>query len=597
MPMKSASGGELEAQLLAAVSADELWRQTESIARWQRHSGTREEREAFDYIAGVMRDLGLDVKRYDADALIGLPGKSSLEVVAPESLELECITHSYAAATGPDGRSGELVFLGGGRAEDYVSNDVRGKIAVLDGLAMPDRVWKAEQAGAIAQIYISDEHLHEMCISTIWGVPTPETSWRLPRNAMVSVRAASGNRLRELAQTGPVRVRIRTSGTLEWTTIPVLTADLVAPRDPEHFVLFSGHVDSWYYGAMDNGSANATMIEVARLLSSHRGELRRGIRFGFWSGHSHGRYAGSAWYADNHWRELRRRCVAHVNVDSTGGKGATLLSDTITMAESYDFAAEIIKELSGQELGYKRANRSGDQSFWGVGVPSLFMSLSHQPASDSATSAAFASLTGPNPSTGGSGGLGWWWHTPDDTLDKLDRDNMVRDAKIYVATLTRLCTAQVLPFDYSAAAQEIADHLTRLQSAAGDRLDLSEPIGLARELETDLSAFRSDVERRLAGNQVDEAELATLNESLVRLGNALIPLNYSKVGPFDHDLAVSISPVPTLAPAAELATLDPASREYRFLKTRLVRERNKMSAGLDEARAIVRAASRRPALA
>ena len=83
--------------------------------------------------------------------------------------------------------------------------------------------------------------------------------------------------------------------------------------------MFSGHHDTWDYGVMDNGGANATMLEVARLFAPERADWRRGLRLCFWSGHSHGRYSGSAWYADTHWDELVRRCVAHVNVDSTGG--------------------------------------------------------------------------------------------------------------------------------------------------------------------------------------------------------------------------------------------------------------------------------------
>jgi Zn-dependent M28 family amino/carboxypeptidase len=111
--------------------------------------------------------------------------------------------------------------------------------------------------------------------------------------------------------------RVRTG----WMPIPHLVGEL-AGRHEDRFVLFSGHVDSWHYGAMDNGTANATMLEVARLLAGRRSALRRGIRFAFWSGHSHGRYAGSAWYADHAWRELHQRCVVHLNIDSTGARGA-----------------------------------------------------------------------------------------------------------------------------------------------------------------------------------------------------------------------------------------------------------------------------------
>src|SRR5207249_1837495 len=84
-------------------------------------------------------------------------------------------------------------------------------------------------------------------------------------------------------------------------------------------------------------------------------------------------------------------------------------------------------------------------SLVGVGVPSLLMTVSEQPAVDGATGAA--AVIG-----GRSGGLGWWWHTPDDTLDKLDPALLARDARLYAATLFRLCAEPILPFNYAAAA-------------------------------------------------------------------------------------------------------------------------------------------------
>jgi len=143
--------------------------------------------------------------------------------------------------------------------------------------------------------------------------------------------------------------------------------------------MLSGHVDSWYYGAMDNGSANATMLEVVRLLARRRSALRRGLRVAFWSGHSHGRYAGSARYADHAWQDLHDHCVAHVNVDSTGGKGATVLTEGNSMAEMRSFASDVIEAVAGQRLSPRRFGRSGDQSFWGHGIPALLMTLSEQP--------------------------------------------------------------------------------------------------------------------------------------------------------------------------------------------------------------------------
>src|SRR5690606_37677880 len=114
------------------------------------------------------------------------------------------------------------------------------------------------------------------------------------------------------------------------------------------FVLISGHHDTWYYGVMDNGSANAGMLEVARLCAERRGQWKRGLRICFWSGHSHGRYSGSTWYADTNWDDLERRCVAHVNVDSLGGVGATELTKAAAMTELRHIAAEAVERISGQ---------------------------------------------------------------------------------------------------------------------------------------------------------------------------------------------------------------------------------------------------------
>ena len=74
------------------------------------------------------------------------------------------------------------------------------------------------------------------------------------------------------------------------------------------FVLVSGHYDSWYEGVTDNGVANAAMMEMARVFKEHQSELDRSVVFAWWSGHSDGRYSGSAWYYDHHWQELQEDC-------------------------------------------------------------------------------------------------------------------------------------------------------------------------------------------------------------------------------------------------------------------------------------------------
>jgi hypothetical protein len=389
----------------------------------------------------------------------------------------------------------------------------------------------------------------------------------------VGVTREDGDRLKTSAASGAVSIQLVTEPYLAWTAIPTLTADLPGSEE-DRFVLFSGHVDSWHLGVMDNGTANATQLEVARLLATHKDELRRGVRLAFWSGHSHGRYASSAWYADSHWHELHEQCVCHVNIDSVGAMGASVLEEAPTMAETYGFGRQVMKEVTGTELDYRRISRSSDQSFWGHGIPTLFATLSEQPRDTSATGAAMAQLLGAGAK---GGGLGWWWHTTEDTRDKIDADNLVRDARVYAETLWRLCTVARLPFDYAATADELAQTLERYHVAANGQIDLERTRALAVELGRELRAGaleRSDADRA--------------NDVLLALARHLIPVNYTRSGPFEHDLALGTSPLPGLADAVTLGQLDPDGDDFRFLRTRLERERNRVEHALRSAIRLVR---------
>jgi hypothetical protein len=547
-----------EQGLRDAVSLDNLTRHNAEIAKGVRLSGSADEAEAFAYIAAQCRSYGMAVEQYAIDAYVSLPGAAALTVTSPEERALACITHSFSLATGPAGLTAPLVAVGKGTGPaDYAGKEVRGAIVLTDGLAMPAVAHAAYQAGAAGMICVNPAGLHEMIISPVWGTPTPETAPYLPHLVAVSVRKEDGEALKAMMARGPVTVRLQTEVETAWRPIPTLTAEIPGNAE-DRYVLLSGHVDSWHYGAMDNASANATMLEVGRILSEHRGEMRRGLRLAFWSGHSHARYGASAWYADNFWADLHDHCVCHVNAESTGGIGADNLADAGCMAETWRFAAGPVREVAGQELRYRRLARNGDQSFEGVGIPSALAGLSSQP----------------------DGGLGWWWHTPDDTLDKIDGPNFVRDTQVYLLTCWRLCTLPVLPFDYTETANELRERLHELQESADGRFDLTPLLAEADALHAD--AERLNATAANTGNDAARAE--RINAALMAAAHALIPVNYTLAGPYGVDLALENPILPGLAPVATLAELDPASNDAGFLRTRLVRERNRALHALTTAR-------------
>src|SRR6185312_7314015 len=96
-------------------------------------------------------------------------------------------------------------------------------------------------------------------------------------------------------------------------------------------------------------------------------------------------------------------------------------------------------------------------------------------------------------------------------------------------------------------------------------------------------AIASQETRRTADARRD----GVINRGLQRIGHALIPIDYTASGQFDHDGAVPTRPLPSLQAATALHAMDPESDAYHFLQTRLVRERNRVVLGLRDATAVI----------
>jgi len=558
---------EREQQVVAEVSADELMKHTATIAAEERLSGNEAEAKAVGYFKQLMEDWGYDTKIQWIENYISLPIKGALTVLSPESRDVSCITHSFSVTTPPGGLEAELVYLPEG------SNlDVRGRIVVQDGLALPATVYGTEQRGAAGQLFVNASDLpRNMIVSTIWGQPVPESAGRIPKTPVVSMNQENGEYLKALCAKGPVKVRLETETWTGFKKVPLAIADVKGKVEPDKFVMFNGHLDSWHEGASDNATANACMLETARVLAKHRDELKRGVRFIWWSGHSHGRYSGSNWYADYNWEDLDRNAVVNLNVDSLGCVGATDYSEVECSAELYDLGREVIEKYTGQRPNYQRIGRSGDQSFWGIGLPALYQLLSRAPKGEGA--GVFIS------------GLSWFWHTAADTMDKIDRDILLKDTQIYMATLWRLCTAPVLPMSYVPVAEEFARLLSGLQEKAGDAFDLMPAIESAELLKSRAAELRRAAEQASAGPGSDRA--MALNECIVKLGRILMPAGYSAVDRFETDLAIPIPPLPRLQPVAQMAGMDRESNEYRFLERKMVRERTRVLHALNEATELI----------
>jgi len=538
------------------VSGAALMAHCATFAERVKLSGTPDELASMRTIQAKLDGFGYRTALLSHDAYISLPGPARVEV---DGRAVQAITHSFSIpspSVPSPGLTAPLAYVGDGGAADFAGRDLRGCLVLAEGIASPAVAARAAHAGAAGQLHISPhEHLHEMCISPVWGNPGLSTLAGLPATVACTVSNADGSALRERILQGEApTVTLHAQVDTGWRPTPLLVADLDGPEPGGPFVLFSGHHDTWYFGVMDNGSANATMIECARVLAEHNTAWRRGLRLCFWSGHSHGRYSGSAWYVDNHWDELERQCAVHVNVDSTGGVGATVLTEAAAASELAALAAGAIRQETNAVHEGRRNARNSDMSFWGVGIPSMFGSLSHQPPAPVAMRNA----------------LGWWWHTPHDLLDKIDEANLVRDTRVFVRTLWRLLTEPVLPLDYAAHASALLRELAGIEASLDGALSL-EP------LLVEATALRD----RAAALVEPGRDPVRVNRALMQLSRALVPPDYTAGDRFSHDPALPQAPWPVLDPIRALAGAGPD--QARFAAVDATRARNRMLHALRQA--------------
>jgi Peptidase family M28 len=532
--------------LVAGLSASRMIEDVRQIASEIRLSGTAEEARSFDYIEGELKNLGLEVQRLACDVYISLPGPASLAVLEPSAASIECITHSMSVSTPPGGLTAALRILGRGSAADFAAADARGCVALVDGLVNPGVINRAGQHGCAAVVFVGDDQLHQGIVSSLYGSPTTKTIGSLPKTPCVSVVAKDGQRLKDLAASGEVQVRVTTEVDTGWRNVPLVTADVRSPSGDETFAFFGSHVDSWDYGATDNAAGNAITLELARLASANLDRLRRGVRFLFWSGHSHGRYAGSCWYVDNFWQDLYEHAVVGMSIDSPGTKGANDLGGAKVMDEASAVATAASELIVGHAVPPATRPTGGEQPLWRVGITSMNpVRLRHN--KDSGYSLSFS------PSSP------WWHHTTGDTIDKVDPDNLLTDAQIYAAAMWQFVAGEVLPLDYTATARAVAAHVATLDALPQQAV---------------LAAAAAEFEG--AAGAIGSLPSAELNKRLRLIGRALIPALYTTGDLFEPDPTSSVKFIPGLQRAGELAAMDPAASEAHALATELTRESNRL---------------------
>jgi N-acetylated-alpha-linked acidic dipeptidase len=563
--------------LLNEVSLETPWELVELFAKTPRWKPADVNKSA-DMIVERLKALGVPITVHEPDIYLSIPFDASVTVGGKTmrakppaySVPTTGVTAEVAYVPAAYSKSIGKLFHRNQTVTDMAA--LKGKIAISEGFAFPQKIREFELAGAVGVIAVNPGiDIHWGICTSIWGTPDLDDLPRKPGIPVVAVNNPDGNELIKLAGTGQT---ITIAAHLEegWFKQKVPVVEIRGSVEPDKFVLLHGHYDSWDMGVGDNATGDATMLEIARVLSAHAGELKRSVRIAWWPGHSTGRYAGSTWFADHFALDLDANCVAQVNCDSPGCRWATEFKDVSWTKETEGYAKAVIKAVAGLESHGERPHRAGDYSFNNIGISSLLMLSSTMPDELRAAKGYYT--------VGGCGG-NIAWHTENDTIEIADKDILLRDIKVYCEVIASIADADLLPFDWRAQVAEFGETIAGYQAAAGNAFDFAPAIAATGSLAGILETFYIAAG---AGN----IPSATANAVIQRLARILVPINYTSGPRFRHDPATPVAALPTLAPATQLEGMDKVM--LGFARTQLVRGQNRYIAAMREAQALASAA-------
>src|SRR5215475_10924473 len=571
-----------EAGVVSAVSAANVKAHVEHITREipSRLAGSANGKRMAEYSAAELAKVGVKARVEELPGLVSFPQQAELRVLAPSELVIEANTLGHSLPTLPDGLAGELMDVASGAFSEYAGRDATGKITLSELSYHPARHEKQRISalmGAAGCVMMNWGHPENTAVpfgsvKPVWGNPTPETfKSEMATLPAIGIARTAGLKLRQLLASGPVRVWLRANVDNGWRPVQITVGEIAGAS--EDVVVVGGHQDSWPGPqATDNAAGNACILELARVYQAVRGELRRGLIAGFWTGHETGTMVGSSWFVDHNWDRLRQHAVAYLQIDQPACAGTTRWS-AASNVELKRFHQAVERRLLGNRAaGWRRAVKNGDASFFGLGVPML---------------AAQGAFTEEELKATALANLGWWHHSIENTIDKLDFTYMADHLSVYAAYLWELLTAPVLPFEYVSVADQFIERLEELKAGAediglGDAADRARRFkAKAQQLEAAAQDWRG---RYAAGNLKDETPAQVLNSSMKRLSRTLVPLASTSCGAYGHD-PYGYTPqgtmIPSLYDVPRYARL--ADGEARWmLGTQLVRDRNRIADALGD---------------
>ncbi|GHI00378.1 M28 family peptidase [Neobacillus kokaensis] len=416
-------------KIINKINADNMYNTVALLSEQPRAAGTDGELKGAEYIKRQFEKYGYETelqpfKFYDAirNNVTGL-----LEING-QDLKPYVFSGSYSAEV-----TAEVVHVGLAKA-GAVPDAVKGKIALIQRgeIAFVDKVQNVLDKGAVGVI------LYNTAESTGVGIANPGQD--IPA---VTITKSQGEALVKQLESGPVTAHIKVTGSgyQEKTSYNVIAK--MKPnknKDTGQVVMIGAHHDSvpGGPGANDDASGVSAVLELARVMANM--PIDTELRFVTFGAEEKG-LLGSYHYASTLSEKDADNIVAHFQMDMIGSKDAggdnkanglimytidgkkNLVTDLASAAGARTALAEIVP--------YGQLGRSDHQPFHELGIPAaLFI---HSP-------------------------LEPWYHTPADTIDKIDKQKLQETAEIVGASVYQIARPDTPALEHSRVAPQPVEY-------------------------------------------------------------------------------------------------------------------------------------------
>lgn len=389
-----------------------------------RLAGTEAEKRAANWAEATLKKLGFENVRQESFSITGwLRGEEKAEITGPSPQPLVVTSLGTSVATPPEGIEAEVVIFK--RYADLLAaaeGSLKGKIALVTektvrmqdgsgyGAAGAVRRYGASEAakrGAVAYMLRSlgtHDHRFPHTGSQVYAEGAP----KIPAAAISPPDVEQIERLAARGHTVKVKLKLTPSHPGIVTSQNVI-AEVKGREKPEEIILIGAHLDSWDQGtgAIDDGAGVAIVTTAAKLIRDLPLRPKRTIRVVLFGAEEYGLLGAKA-YAEKHKADANKHILA---TEADFGQGPVYAFHTRVADPNHPSIVRIQNALT--PLGIYRGNNTAHGgpdigALMQLGVPVVNLALEGSDYFDT-------------------------HHTPDDTLDRIERKRINQATAAYAA--------------------------------------------------------------------------------------------------------------------------------------------------------------------